>query len=112
MLESPAMTLPTVYQRRLGISTESLVEFCRRHRLCELSIFGSVLRDDFRPDSDIDVLIELEPGQTMTIERFMEIHDALEAMFGRAVDLVEKPLLQNPYRRGEILRTREVLYAA
>lgn len=75
-------------------------------------MFGSVLRLDFRPVSDIDVLIELEAGEQMTIERFLALKDELESLFGRSVDLVEKPLLRNPYRRGEILRTREVLYAA
>ena len=95
-----------------GASTEKLLDFCQRHRLRELSIFGSVLRDDFRPDSDIDVLIELQPGEMMTIERFLSMRDELEALFGRPIDLVEKPLVRNPYRRSEILRTREVLYAA
>ncbi len=75
-------------------------------------MYMSVLRDNFMPDSDIDVLVDSEPGQVMTIERFLAIRDELESLFGRAVDLVEKPLLRNPYRRNEILRTREVLYAA
>ncbi|HSV16638.1 MAG TPA: nucleotidyltransferase domain-containing protein [Tepidisphaeraceae bacterium] len=91
---------------------ELLADLCKRHALRELSVFGSALRRDFRPDSDVDILIELQPGQTMTIERFVAIRDELKAMFHRDVDLVEKPLVQNPYRRGEILRTREVLYAA
>ena len=106
------MNLPAIYQQRLGASAPNLPDLCRRHGLRELSIFGSVLRDDFRPESDVDVLVELAPGQIMTIERFLAIQDDLEALFHRPVDLVEKPLLRNPYRRGEILRTREVLYAA
>jgi len=97
---------------RLGVPAHALAELARRHQLRELSIFGSVLRSDFRPDSDVDVLIEFEPGEMMTIERFLRIQDELESLFGRRVDLVEKPLLRNPYRRGEILRTRRVLYAA
>jgi predicted nucleotidyltransferase len=100
------------YARRLNVTAEVLRDFARRQNLRELSIFGSVLRDDFRPDSDVDVLVELEPGQVMTIERYLAMKDELEALFGHRVDLVEKPLLRNPYRRGEILRTREVLYAA
>jgi hypothetical protein len=98
--------------QRLGIPVDVLADLCRRRRLRELSVFGSVLRLDFRPVSDIDVLIELEAGEQMTIERFLALKDELESLFGRSVDLVEKPLLRNPYRRGEILRTREVLYAA
>ena len=97
---------------RVSVAPEAIEQFCREHHLRELSIFGSVLRSDFRADSDIDVLIELEPDQTMTIERFMLMRDELEAMLGRPIDLVEKPLLRNPFRRREILRTRKVLYAA
>ncbi len=58
------------------------------------------------------MLIELEPGETMSIERFMAIRDELESLLKRPVDLVEKPLVRNPYRRREILRMREILYAA
>jgi predicted nucleotidyltransferase len=97
---------------RLGMTLAELSEFCRRHRLRELSIFGSVLREDFRPDSDIDVLIDLEPDQSMTIERYLAMLDELEAKLGRSIDLVEKRLVTNPFRRNEILRTRRVLYAA
>jgi predicted nucleotidyltransferase len=100
------------HHERLGIPAGALAELCRRHRLRELSVFGSVLRGDFTADSDIDLLIELEPGEQMTIERFLALKDELESLLGRTVDLVEKPLLRNPYRRNEILRTREVLYAA
>ena len=96
----------------IPIPTDRIADFCRRWKLAEFSLFGSVLRDDFRPDSDIDVLIQLQPGETMSLEKFIDMRDELIAMFGREVDLVEKPLLRNPYRRDEILRTREVLYAA
>jgi predicted nucleotidyltransferase len=94
------------------VSEDALVDFSRRHKLRELSIFGSALREDFRPDSDVDILIELDAGEPMTIERYLAMRDELERLFGRPVDLVEKPLIRNPYRRREILRTREVLYAA
>jgi len=97
----------------LPISREEIADFCHRWKLAEFSIFGSILRQDFRPDSDIDVLIQLLPGETMSIERYLSMRDELIALFGgREVDLVEKPLLRNPIRRKEILRTREVLYAA
>ena len=87
--------------------------FCREHGLLELSLFGSVLRDDFGPDSDIDVLIVLGPGRVMTIETHLAMTDELSALFGgRAVDLVQKRLLKNPYRRRDILSTRQIVYAA
>ena|SRR5438477_9294482 len=97
---------------RVGVTAEQLVEFARRHNLRELSIFGSLLRNDFRPDSDVDVLFELREDDELTLERFMAMHEELEAIFGRRVDLVQKRLVQNPYRRAAILNTRRVLYAA
>lgn len=95
----------------IAIPADRIADFCRHWKLTEFSLFGSVLRDDFRPDSDVDVLIQLQQGETMSLEKFIDMRDELIAMFGREVDLVEKPLLRNPYRRDEILRTREVLYA-
>ena len=97
---------------RAKISVEQIADFGRRWKLAELSLFGSILRTDFHADSDVDVLFQLLPGESMTLERFVDMRDELIAMFGREVDLVEKPLLKNRYRREEILRTREVLYAA
>ena len=97
----------------IRVPKDAIEAFCKRWRIKELSLFGSVLRDDFRPDSDIDVLVSLEPGQTMTLEGFLDMRDELSAMFGgREVDLVQKRLLKNPHRRYEILTTREVMYAA
>lgn len=90
----------------------AIADLCRRHGIRELSIFGSVLREDFRAESDVDVLIDLESGFEMSIELYMAIEDDLRALFRREIDLVEKPLVKNPYRRYEIMRTREVLYAA
>ena len=85
----------------------------RKHRVAELSLFGSTLRDDFGPDSDVDVLIALDAGETMTLERYLDMRDEFSAMFGgREIDLVQKRLLKNPFRRHEILTTRQVLYAA
>ena len=100
-------------QTRIDVSMQQVEQFCRRHGVQELALFGSVLRDDFSPDSDIDVLVTLQPGQTMTLEKYLDMRDELSAMFGgREVDLVQKRLLKNPFRRHEILTTREVLYAA
>lgn len=96
-----------------NVSAQRVREFCRRHGVAELSLFGSVLREDFAGGSDVDVLFALAPGQTMTIEKYLEMCDELSEMFGgREVDLVQKRLLKNPFRRAEILRTRKVLYAA
>jgi uncharacterized protein len=100
-------------QTKIDVPMQQVEQFCRRHGVQELALFGSVLRDDFAPDSDVDVLLTLEPGQTMTVEKYLDMRDELSAMFGgREVDLVQKRLLKNPFRRHEILTTREVLYAA
>jgi predicted nucleotidyltransferase len=87
--------------------------FCARWNVRELAVFGSVLRADFGPDSDVDVLITLDPGEHLSLESYLEMKDELSALLGgRTVDLVQERLLKNPYRRHEILRTREILYAA
>ena len=105
------MTVKSV--ARIDVPLKQIEEFCRRHGVDEFSLFGSVLRDDFAADSDIDILIALRPGETMTVEKYLDMRDELSAMFGgRNIDLVQKRLLKNPYRRHEILTTREVLYAA
>jgi len=96
----------------VDISSARMEAFCRKWKLKELSLFGSVLRDDFRPDSDVDVLISFLPGGEMTLESVIEMRDELQSIFGRDVDLVEKRLVRNLFRRHEILTTRRVLYAA
>jgi uncharacterized protein len=96
----------------LAISRERIAEFCRRNKIRELALFGSVLRTDFRPDSDVDVLVELERGHCLTLYDWIDMIGELEVIFGRKVDLVSKGGLRNPLRRREILRTAEVLYAA
>ncbi len=94
------------------LDREALAEFCRKWRVRELSIFGSALRDDFGPESDLDFLVSFEPGTPLDIDWLLDMKEELETLFGRAVDLVEKEALRNPWRKYEILRTREVIYAA
>ena len=94
------------------LDRDALAAFCRKWRIRELSIFGSALRDDFAPDSDLDFLVSFEPGVPLDIDRLLDMKEELEAHFGRPVDLVEKDALRNPWRKYEILRTREVIYAA
>jgi len=89
-----------------------LAEFCRKWRIRELSIFGSALREDFNANSDLDFLVSFEPGAPLDIDRLLDMKDELEARFGRPVDLVEKEAMRNPWRKHEILKTRQVLYAA
>jgi len=88
-----------------------IAEFCRKWRIRELSIFGSVLREDFDLTSDLDFLVSFEPGTPLDIDRLLDMKEELEAHFGRPVDLVEKEAMRNPWRKHEILKTRQVIYA-
>ena len=100
-------------RRELDLPTEWVVEFCTKWGLAELALFGSVLREDFGPDSDVDVLVSFLPGRSMSFEGFLQMREELSRAFGgRTVDLVEKHLVTNTFRRHEILTTRRVLYAA
>lgn len=89
-----------------------LAEFCRKWRIRKLSIFGSALREDFNANSDLDFLASFEPGASLDIDRLLDMKEELEACFGRPVDLVEKEAMRNPWRKHEILKTRQVIYAA
>lgn len=96
----------------IDIPLDKIDAFCRRWKIKEFAFFGSVLRKDFRPDSDIDVLVTFEPGGGFTFDNRVEMLDELAAIFGRQVDLVEKDAIRNPFRRHAILTTKEVVYAA
>jgi predicted nucleotidyltransferase len=96
---------------KIAIPKGQIAEFCRRHHIRKLALFGSVLRDDFRPDSDVDVLVEFEPDHIPGLIRFsgmeLELSDILG---GRKVDL-NTPKFLSPYFRDEILEEAEVQYA-
>ena len=94
------------------LDREALAEFCRKWRVRELSLFGSAVRDDFGPESDLDFLVSFDPGTPLDIDWLLDMKEQLETLFGRPVDLVEKEALRNPWRKYEILRTRVVIYAA
>lgn len=96
----------------IKIDKEKITAFCQKWKIVEFAVFGSVLRDDFRPDSDVDVLVTFAPGGGITFDNRVDMLDELKAMFGREIDLVEKKAIDNPFRRHSILKTREVLYAA
>jgi uncharacterized protein len=95
---------------RVEIPKELLAEFCRRHHIRKLSFFGSVLRDDFTEDSDIDVLVEFEPGAKIGL-RFFAIERELSEQLGRKVDL-NTPGFLGKYIRDEVLAESEVQYVS
>lgn len=96
---------------QIDIQADKVAEFCRRSRIRELSLFGSVLRDDFCEDSDVDVLVDLDPNAQHSLFDLVRMEEDLSTLLGRKVDLVEKSGLRNPFRRYEILRTRQVIFA-
>ena len=95
----------------IDIDQQRIGEFCRRWQVSELALFGSVLRDDFRPDSDVDVLVEFLPGTRREFVDFEDMAAELAAIFGRRVDVVPKRGLR-PRLREEVLGSAKVVYAA
>ena len=99
-------------RKKFTLPRKKIAEFCKRWSITEFSVFGSVLRDDFRPDSDIDVLVSIDPKAHIGLFELIDMKLELEKMFKRPVDLVEKEGLINPYRRSEILSTAQLIYSA
>lgn len=93
---------------------DEIAALCRRHHVRWLDLFGSAARADFDPArSDVDFLVEFEPlDEGAYAEAWFGLHEALEALLGRPVDLVSAPAVRNPYFRAELQRTRRALYAA
>ncbi len=99
-----------VQKTRINIPTDEVADFCRRHHIRKLSLFGSVLRDDFRSDSDIDVLVQYEPDYPVGF-RIFEMEQELSRIFGgHKVDIVNEKFL-NRRLRHSILRETQVQYA-
>jgi predicted nucleotidyltransferase len=95
---------------RIDIPKDRIADFCRRNHIRRLALFGSVLRDDFRPDSDIDVLVEFEPDARVGL-RFFALEEELSEILGRKVDL-NTPGFLSDYFRDEVLAEAEVQYDA
>lgn len=92
----------------IPLPKEAIVRFCTRHHIRRLALFGSVLRDDFRADSDVDVLVQFEPGQSPGWE-FFRMQDELSEMLGRRVDL-NTPGFLSAYFRDRVLSEAETIY--
>jgi predicted nucleotidyltransferase len=96
---------------RIAVSPEVIADFCRRHHVRKLSLFGSVLRDDFRPESDVDVLVEFEPSHVPGFFKFFEMEEELGALLGRKVDL-NTPGFLSKYFRARVLAEAVPLHDA
>jgi len=96
--------------RRVAVDEAQLAAFCRRHHICRLSFFGSAVREDFGPDSDVDVLVEFASAHTPGLE-IVNIEEELSRLLGgRRVDLVN-PKYLNPRLKGRVLAEAELQYA-
>ena len=97
--------------REISISDKKIADFCRRNHIRKLSLFGSILRDDFNPDSDIDVLVEFEPDHIPSFFKLFDMEEELSSIFdGRKVDL-RTPEELSKYFRDEVVAASEVHYA-
>lgn len=95
----------------IGVPKEKLEEFCRKHHIATLSFFGSVLRNDFTPESDIDVLVQFERGHAPGLIRFSGMEIELSNILGRKVDM-NTPRSISGYFRDKVMREAMVQYAA
>lgn len=101
--------------RKIEPPQDKIADFCRRWKITEFSLFGSVLRDDFRPDSDVDVLVSFTEDAPWSFFDLVEMAEELRGIFGREVDLISRRGLEasrNPIRRKAILDSTEVVYVA
>jgi predicted nucleotidyltransferase len=99
----------------LRFAEQAVADFCRRHRIRELSLFGSATRDDFGPESDVDVLVDFAPDAKPTLGEIVTMGEELSALFGRPVDLVDRVSVErsrNYIRRKHILRDVQPVYVA
>ena len=99
----------------IDLDSEAVRDFCRKWKIRELSVFGSILRDDFGPDSDIDFLIEHEEDADWNLFDDMEMQEELEQIVGRKVDIVDRAGVESSHNRllkREIISTAEHIYAA
>jgi uncharacterized protein len=99
--------------QNIAIPQDQIADFCRKHHIRKLSLFGSVLRDDFRPDSDIDVLVEFEPEYQPNLRRLLSMEHELKIIFGREVDLGDHQSVvedANYLRRNYILNASWAIY--
>ena len=99
-------------EERLGVGMDAIREFCEKWGIIEFALFGSVVRDDFGPDSDIDVMVRFDPGRPSLGFKYFHAEDELRQLFGRDVDLMEFGPIENPYRRISIERDLTTIYAA
>jgi predicted nucleotidyltransferase len=100
-----------MWKSNIQVPKTAIAAFCKKWKITEFALFGSILRDDFRPDSDVDVLVTFAPDEKWSLSDIVRMKEELQLILNREVDFVQKAGLKNPFRRHEILRTKEVIYA-
>ncbi len=95
---------------KIRVPRKRIRDFCRKWKVTEFALFGSVLREDFGPDSDVDVMVTLSPEAPWSLYEWVDMIDELRTIFGRKVDLLERTGLRNPFRRQKILNNMKVIY--
>lgn len=100
-----------VHLGEVQVDAAKLAELCRRYGVTELSLFGSAVRGDMGPESDIDIMVEFDPDARIGILKFEALAENLESLVGRKVDLVTKSGLK-PWVRPNVLKEARVVYAA
>ncbi|QHU99070.1 nucleotidyltransferase family protein [Synechocystis sp. CACIAM 05] len=100
-------------EKRLGVSFQILCQFCQQHKITELSVFGSILREDFNVNSDIDLLVKFDPNAHISLMDMIKIEDEFKRLLRRNIDLVSKKAIENSknwIRRQNILDNAEIIY--
>ena len=104
--------MPQKRIQKIDVYRGEIIDFCRKWKVKEFSVFGSILSADFNKDSDVDILLTFSKEAAYSLFDLFEMQEELETIFGREVDIIEKDGLRNPIRRKAILRSCEVVYAA
>jgi predicted nucleotidyltransferase len=107
--------MPQLNARNLDLSEKKISDFCQRWRITEFALFGSVLRDDFDAESDLDILVNFAPDADWSLLDHLQMERELESLLGRKVDLLSRRSVERSHnwlRRREILDTAEVVYAS
>lgn len=100
---------------RLGVQPDVIADFCRRWKIAEFALFGSILREEFSPASDVDVLVTFAPDARPSLLDYAAAKEELAALIGRKVDMIDRPSLErhhNPWLRQSILSDARVIYRA
>ena len=101
--------------QNIDLQIDEIKQFCHKWQIIEFALFGSVLRDDFRPDSDIDILVSFSPDAKRGLSEMLQMQDELQFIFKREIDLIVKAAIkrsENWLRRKHILESAKIIYAA